>query len=153
MKAIKMILEHNTNIMGSVKGIIFKNFRKSSKLFGTILSILNQGLIWEVQLNSSTRLQQQTAPLKHVYNWIKNWPPGGLGCLFDFTSFSPRPVLVLGCPFLTPGSFLIRFHFFFIENCSSYRKWGKIRWAKLSLFLWILRVPQKFFHELLAIGK
>ena len=41
MKAIKMILEHNTNIMGSVKGIIFKNFRKFSKLFGTILSILN----------------------------------------------------------------------------------------------------------------
>ena len=35
--------------------------------------------------------------------------PGGLGRLFDFTSFSARPVLVLGHPFFTPRVFLIRY--------------------------------------------
>ena len=29
----------------------------------------------------------------------------------------------------------------------SYRKWGKIRWAKLSCFSWFSGVPQKFFRE------
>ena len=36
---------------------------------------------------------------------------------------------------------------------SSYRKWGNIRWAKLSQFSRFLSVPQKFSHEFLAIGK
>ena len=31
--------------------------------------------------------------------------PEGLGCLFDFTSFSARPVLALGSPFLQLGCF------------------------------------------------
>ena len=35
-----------------------------------------------------------------------------------------------------------------IRVCN-YRKWGKIRWAKLSQFL---RVLQKFFRKYLAIG-
>ena len=39
MKAIKMILEHNTNIMGSVKGIIFKNFRKFSIIWNNFKHI------------------------------------------------------------------------------------------------------------------
>ena len=35
----------------------------------------------------------------------------------------------------------------------TYRKWGKIRWAKLSQFLRFLSLPQKFSREFLAIGK
>ena len=39
--------------------------------------------------------------------------PRGIGHPFDFTSFSARPVLVLGRPFYSPRVFLIRFHFFY----------------------------------------
>ena len=42
--------------------------------------------------------------------------PGGIGHPFDFTSFSARPVLVLGHSFFTLEVFLIRFHFFFIPQ-------------------------------------
>ena len=40
----------------------------------------------------------------------------GIGRLFDFTSFSARPVSVFGHPIFTPGVFLIRFHFFMIPQ-------------------------------------
>ena len=39
-----------------------------------------------------------------------------------------------------------------IKSMKRYRKWGKIRWAKLLQFLWFLRVPQKFSREFLAKG-
>ena len=35
----------------------------------------------------------------------------------------------------------------FKDTSWTYRKWGKIRWAKLSGFSRFSRVPQKFFHE------